>query len=319
MFSSLKDADELINVEFNGGEALLNFKMIEEAVPRIVELALEKSKKVVFTIQTNATLLSFEQIAFLKKHGFSIGVSIDGTEEFNHDRVFRDGKETYHTVMDKIAMLKGCSFSTLSVIKEQGQYMNMLTLSEKVGEKELRANLINGIGKGVASSHKLAEEYILFCKKVFFEKKIYEAGLSYYLMSLLKWNPFMCFKEPCGAGRNQLYVTADGRIFLCQDSCYIGKGCVGTVQDLAEEIEARIRNDEWFNHIQNCLTVEKSECVSCIWKQFCKSCPCKVLAETGDERNKSTQCEFNKYVFEELIWMAGLNIEDTINYLQYNY
>lgn len=70
-------------------------------------------------VQTNGILLSSAWIDLISRHGFNIGISIDGPESI-HDcsRKYRSGAATYVDVMTGINLLKeaGIEFSVLSVV-----------------------------------------------------------------------------------------------------------------------------------------------------------------------------------------------------------
>jgi len=70
-------------------------------------------------LQTNGTLLNDEWGAFLKKHGFLVGLSIDGPKDL-HDRyrLAKDGKPTFDNVYAAAQMLHrhGVPFNALCVV-----------------------------------------------------------------------------------------------------------------------------------------------------------------------------------------------------------
>lgn len=326
-FIALDNCKTNICVEFNGGEALLNFDMISTAVPQILRLAEEDGKKVKFTIQTNGTLLTAEMVAFFEKYHFSVGVSLDGVGEFNSSRVFADGRNTFDKVLRGINLLKESDihYSTISVIHRKKQYENIKELLAYTGCDQFRANLINTIGRGEevvtdkTDMKELAEEYVEFCRQMLQDQKYYEANAIYYFLSLLLCYPFMCYKEPCGAGMNQLFVVPNGNIYLCQESCFIDKGCIGNVNSEGIDIEKNIKKNEWFQAIQSRRTFLLEDCKDCSWKHFCCSCPCRTYSETGTVSNKSMLCEFNKCVFSEFIWMIHSDTEAVMNFLQFSF
>jgi len=72
-------------------------------------------------VQTNGILLDDAWSAFFAKHGFLVGLSIDGPQKL-HDscRLDRAGQPTFERVLAAIALLKkhGVPFNTLSVIHQ---------------------------------------------------------------------------------------------------------------------------------------------------------------------------------------------------------
>ena len=97
---------EKINLVFFGGEPLLNFKCIREAVDYAQQRAFAVGKEVQFSITTNATLLNAEYIDFLQEKAFTVSVSVDGFEEI-HDtwRPFPDGSPSYRMIIPKVRKL----------------------------------------------------------------------------------------------------------------------------------------------------------------------------------------------------------------------
>jgi uncharacterized protein len=77
-----------VNLIFFGGEALLNFKLMQQVVAYAKEKAQEAGKRVDFSLTTNGTLLTDEIIDFLQEHRFGLTVSIDGPQELHDKRRF---------------------------------------------------------------------------------------------------------------------------------------------------------------------------------------------------------------------------------------
>ena len=60
-----------------------------------------------YSLQTNGTLLNEDFAAFLKKHNFLVGLSLDGLPRYhNGARVDRNGQVTYGTVLNAVALLR---------------------------------------------------------------------------------------------------------------------------------------------------------------------------------------------------------------------
>ena len=94
-----------VNIGFYGGEPLLNFNVIKEAIEHIKRQY--GNKKVYYSITTNGTLLTDEMVAFFINHNFKITISIDGPAEIhNHNRVFADGRGTYESVINNLICIK---------------------------------------------------------------------------------------------------------------------------------------------------------------------------------------------------------------------
>ncbi len=95
-----------LKITFFGGEALLNFDLIREAVAYAREAARQAGKSVYFTLTTNGTLLTEEIDEFLVDNEFGVMVSLDGEEEA-HDRYRRDlgGNGTHDVITTNVRRL----------------------------------------------------------------------------------------------------------------------------------------------------------------------------------------------------------------------
>lgn len=97
----------LLQIQFFGGEPLLEFELLKKSVCYAEKLAKEKNKKIVFILTTNGIALTKEKIGFLKSHNFIIEYSIDG-EVISQlkARKAKDGKEYYSKMLENLQLLQ---------------------------------------------------------------------------------------------------------------------------------------------------------------------------------------------------------------------
>ncbi len=90
-------------VDFFGGEPLLNFGVVKELVRYGKEAAANKGKSIKFTLTTNAVLLGDEVQSFLEEEDISVVLSLDGRSEV-HDRMrpYANGRGSYDKVVPSI-------------------------------------------------------------------------------------------------------------------------------------------------------------------------------------------------------------------------
>ncbi|MFZ5595923.1 MAG: thioether cross-link-forming SCIFF peptide maturase [Bacillota bacterium] len=92
-----------LEVDFFGGEPLLNFDVLRMLVEYGRQLAGERGKEIKFTVTTNAVLLNSEVGAFLNENDISVILSIDGRPEVhNAMRPFPGGAGSYDIVLKNI-------------------------------------------------------------------------------------------------------------------------------------------------------------------------------------------------------------------------
>ena len=92
-----------------GGDPFLEFPLVKEMTLYARELAQSTGKKCTISICTNLTVLTEEQIDFIKKHDIKITVSLAGPEKI-HDkyRYFLKGAGTYKKVIHNFRRLADC-------------------------------------------------------------------------------------------------------------------------------------------------------------------------------------------------------------------
>lgn len=113
-----QDGEEIV-FSWQGGEPTLMGLAFFEKVVALQKKYQPKYQRIENDLQTNGVLLNDKWAAFLKKHRFLVGISVDGPREM-HDRfrVTRSGNPTFDKVMAGIDALKrhGVPFNALAVI-----------------------------------------------------------------------------------------------------------------------------------------------------------------------------------------------------------
>jgi len=109
---------------WQGGEPTLMGLPFFEEVVALQRLHRRPGQRIVNTLQTNATRLDDDWGAFLRRHGFLVGVSIDGPREA-HDayRVDKAGRGSFDAVMRGVEVLKrhGVAFNVLTTVHRANQ------------------------------------------------------------------------------------------------------------------------------------------------------------------------------------------------------
>jgi uncharacterized protein len=106
-------------IAWQGGEPTLMGLDFFRRSMAIVERERQPGQEILHTIQTNGTLLDDAWGAFLREHGFLVGISIDGPPEI-HDtyRVDKGGKPTFARVWRGLEVLRrhGVEYNVLTTI-----------------------------------------------------------------------------------------------------------------------------------------------------------------------------------------------------------
>ena len=91
-----------LEVDFFGGEPLMNWDVVKRLVEYGRSQEKEHNKKFRFTLTTNGVLLNDEIMEFCNKEMSNVVLSLDGRKEVNdHMRPFRNGKGSYDLIVPK--------------------------------------------------------------------------------------------------------------------------------------------------------------------------------------------------------------------------
>jgi serine-type anaerobic sulfatase-maturating enzyme len=238
-----------VQIAWQGGEPTL---MGLEFFRRSVELAeryLQPGQRAVYTIQTNATLLDEEWVAFFREHNFLVGVSIDGPREL-HDayRVNKGGKGSFDQVMRGLAHLQAASieWNALTTIHAanadhggevyrflrdecDARFIQFIPIIERVAEADEDGGvpwsswrdrpLYTQVGTHVTNRSVTAEQYGRFLIDVFEEwvrRDVGEVYVQMFDVALANWvgePPGLCIHaETCGLA---LALEHTGDLYSC--------------------------------------------------------------------------------------------------------
>lgn len=95
-----------LELDFFGGEPMMNFDVVKEVVAYGREAEQKTGKHIRFTTTTNALVLDDEKIDFINREMYNVVLSIDGRQSV-HDRMRRriDGSGSYQTILANIKRL----------------------------------------------------------------------------------------------------------------------------------------------------------------------------------------------------------------------
>ncbi len=116
------DQDASITFAFQGGEPTLAGLAYFKDFISTVNQTKKPSQQIIYTLQTNGTLLDNDWFVFLKENKVLVGISLDGFKE-NHDslRIGNNDRTTFKSVMKTIEGLRHhqIEFNILTVLTSQ--------------------------------------------------------------------------------------------------------------------------------------------------------------------------------------------------------
>ncbi len=313
------DSKPPVAVGFYGGEPLLNFELIKQ----IVSYCKDRIKKpLLFTVTTNGTLLNEEIIKFLRNNCVSLLVSMDGPKAI-HDRhrLFRDSeKGSFDVIMSNLKKIKDLDenyFNSLvslsmtlvppvdlaavegfvadagikpriSLVQSYGSQLFELKTVDKELSPEASGNLMVKFTEaaidGTFVRRPLPKDY-LFCRGLYWGgvKKLYMRNCFDGFD-----NRTFTYTNLCIPGASKLFVSADGRFYVCERVDAVNDLCIGNLKT-GVDIDKAINLVRRFNKFRD------ETCKGCWVIRFCSMCFATTYHFNGwDEKKISHYCEMHK-------------------------
>lgn len=263
-----------LEVDFFGGEPLMNWDVVKELVRYGRSKEKEYDKNFRFTLTTNGVLLDDEVMEFVNKEMSNVVMSLDGRKEINDKmRPFRNGKGSYDLIVPKFQKLAESRNQTNYYIR--GTFTrNNLDFSNDVieyadlGFKQMSIEPVvadpdepyalreEDIPKILEEYDKLAVEYIKRYKE--------NRGFNFFhFMIDLKQGPCVLKRMAgCGSGTEYLAVTPWGDLYPCHQF-------VGQEEFLLGNVFDGITNTAVRDEFKLCNVYAKDKCKECFAKFYC--------------------------------------------------
>lgn len=277
-----------LEVDFFGGEPLLNFDVVKKIVDYARNQEKNHNKQFRFTMTTNGVLLDDEKINYLNENMYNVVLSIDGRKEINDKmRQKPDGSSSYDCIMPnfkKFAKLRkeknyyvrgtfthnNLDFAN-DIFHFNDEGFNQISVEPVVAESSLDYALKD------EDLQKIFDEYDRLTKIMLDNKRKFN---FFHFMLDLDNGP--CFAKRvigCGAATEYLAVAPSGDLYPCHQFVGIDEFKMGNVD--SDQLNQQIKNK--FN---SCNVYTKPKCNEC-WAKFYCSGGCSANA-----------FNFNKNIYE---------------------
>ncbi len=315
---ALEYADDGITFAFQGGEPTLIGLDFYRLLVQLCDRYNTKKLHISYSLQTNGLLMDDEWAAFLAKHRFLVGLSLDGPAEL-HDRGRLDpaGKGTHARVMAAARTMKkhGVEFNILTVVNgtvaRAGR--KMWNFFAKNDFQWLQCIPCLDPLDAVPEPWSLtAERYAEFLKTTFdcwYADRM--AGRMVSERTFDNWVGMLAGRPPesCGMGgvcSRQYVMEADGSVYPCDFYVLDGLRLGSLVTDSFEDIERR-RTELGFVEVSYHI---HDDCRSCQWLMLCRG-GCRrhrepfVEGKPGLNRFCTAYKQFFPYAIDRMQRMAA--------------
>ena len=276
-----------LDVDFFGGEPLLNWDVVKKIVEYARSVEQVSGKKIRFTLTTNGLLIDTEVIDFTDKQMHNVVLSLDGRPEINDAaRKLRNGSGSYAEIVPKIKKIvesrRGNDYYIRGTYtRDNLDFTNDILHIADLGFTELSMEPV--VAKP-GSPIKLTEEDLPeiyaqyeYLAAEMLKRKKEGRGFTFYHFKLdLKDGPCVYKRiAGCGVGTEYVAVTPAGELYPCHQF-------VGDEKFIMGDVWRGVINTELRDEFGKCSIYSRDECRNCWVRMYCSGgCAANAYYDSG--------------------------------------
>lgn len=263
-----------LEVDFFGGEPLMNWEVVKQLVEYGRSKEKEYNKNFRFTMTTNGVLLNDEIMEYCNREMSNVVLSLDGRKEVNDKmRPFRGGKGSYDLIVpkfQKFAEMRGdkdyyvrgtFTRHNLDFSKDVMEFADLGFRSMSIepvvaAPEEEYAIREEDLPQIMEEYDRLAEEYL--------KRKKEGRGFNFFHFNIdLNQGPCVAKRlSGCGSGTEYLAVTPWGDLYPCHQF-------VGQEEFLLGNVDTGVTNERIRDEFKLCNVYAKDKCRDCFARFYC--------------------------------------------------
>lgn len=302
-----------LEVDFFGGEPLMNFEVVKQLVAYARSVEKEAGKNFRFTLTTNGMLIDDDVIDFANKEMSNVVLSLDGRKEV-HDRYRVDylGRGSWDRIVPKFQKLVqargGKNYYMRGTFTHANpDFLEDIKVMLDLGFDELSMEPVVCAPNDPSA---LNESDLEIVKKQYEElaelmKKRRAEGRPftfYHYMIDLSGGPCIYKRiSGCGSGTEYMAVTPWGDLYPCHQFVGDEKFKLGNIWE-------GVTNHEMQEEFRGCNVYARPECADCWAKLYCSGgCAANAYHATGTIRGVyKSGCELFRKRMECAIYLEAL-------------
>ena len=306
-----------LEVDFFGGEPLMNFDVVKKLVEYARSVEKQHNKNFRFTLTTNGVLIDDDVIEFANKEMSNVVLSLDGRKNINdHFRVDHAGRGSYDLIVPKFKKLvearNGKDYYMRGTFTHNNvDFTNDIFHMADLGFTELSMEpVVCPPGDPYALTQedlpKLFEQYEILAKEMVRRKKAGNGFTFYHYMIDLTNGPCIYKRiTGCGSGTEYMAVTPWGDLYPCHQFVGDTKYLLGNVWD-------GVTNKTVQDEFRSCNAYARKECKDCWAKLYCSGgCAANSYHATGSIQGVYEYgCELFKKRMECAVMMKVAEAEE---------
>lgn len=276
-----------LEVDFFGGEPLMNWQVVKDLVAYGREQEKIHDKNFRFTLTTNGVLLDDEIMEFCNKEMGNVVLSIDGRQSV-HDfmRPFRRGAGSYELIVPKFQKFAESRNQDKYYVRGTFTHHNLDFAADVLHLADLGFKQIS-VEPVVAPPTEdyaireedlpiIMEQYDLLAREIIKRNKEGRGFNFFHFMIDLTGGPCVYKRlSGCGSGTEYLAVTPWGDFYPCHQFVGQEQFCLGNVDE-------GITKQEICGEFKKCNVYAKPECSECFARFYCSGgCAANSFNFTG--------------------------------------
>ncbi len=306
-----------LEVDFFGGEPLMNFDVVKKLTAYARSIEKEKNKNFRFTLTTNGMLIDDEVIDFCNREMSNVVLSLDGRKE-THDRLRVDyaGNGSYDRIVPKFRKLVAKRGDRSYYMRGTFTHANPdftkdLFHMADLGFTELSMEPVVCAPDDPAALTPedieiVKEQYEILAKEMLRRQKEGHPLTFYHYMLDLTGGPCIYKRiSGCGSGTEYMAVTPWGDLYPCHQF-------VGEEQYKLGDVWQGVTNTALREEFRKCNAYARPECADCWAKLYCSGgCAANAYHASGSIRGiYEPGCELFRKRIECAIMMKAAEAED---------
>lgn len=300
-----------LEVDFFGGEPLMNFEVVKDLVKYARSIEKEHNKNFRFTLTTNGILVDDDVIEFANKEMSNVVLSLDGRKEI-HDRYRVDfaGNGSWERIVPKFQKFVNARGNKNYYMRGTFTHANPDFVEDiktmlDLGFTELSMEPVvcpDGDPSQLTDEDLpiVLEQYEKLAELMIEKDKEGKPFTFYHYMIDLKGGPCIYKRiSGCGSGTEYMAVTPWGDLYPCHQFVGDTKFCLGNIYD-------GVTNKEIQEDFASCNVYAHEECHDCWARLYCSGgCAANAYHATGSVRGVYKYgCELFKKRMECAIMVA---------------
>ena len=279
-----------LEVDFFGGEPLMNWDVVKRLVAYARSIEKEAGKNFRFTLTTNGVLIDDDVIEFANKEMHNVVLSLDGRPEV-HDKLRRTvgGKGSYELIVPKFQKLvksrggKGY-YMRGTFTHDNVDFTNDIFHMADLGFDQLSMEPVvcapdEPWALTEEDLEKVKEQYEILAKEMLRRDREGKGFTFYHYMIDLTGGPCIYKRiSGCGSGTEYMAVTPWGDLYPCHQFVGDEKYLLGNVFD-------GVTNTDLRDEFKLCNAYARPDCKDCWARLYCSGgCAANAYHATGSIR-----------------------------------